>query len=109
MSTTIQKPKVVFPRKGTVVSVPIEIGQPASVCFHHEARRPMCTIIPLENKPDPDADGPWILSPWGNGPGIVCFLVKWDGEEFYDVEIVKVQPHSVLAAPLEPHFDSPDD
>ncbi len=76
------KPVIEFPPPGTVVSVPIELDMPASVCIHHLVKRPMCTIIPLEHKPDSEANGPWILSPWGNGPGFVCFLVDWDGEEF---------------------------
>ena len=103
------KPEVKFPPIGMVVGVPIEIDRPASTCIHDMARRPMCTIIPLQEKPDPEADGPWILSPWGNGPGIVCFLDEWDGEPFFDVEIVVIMPKSVIARPLEPEYDGASD
>ena len=88
-----------FPSVGMVVGVPSEIERPASTCIHHLANRPMCTIIPLQQTPD-GAQGPWILSPWGNGPGLVCFLEEWDGEPFFDVEILHVMPKSVVAQPL---------
>lgn len=100
-----EKPQTLFPHRGATISVPIEVDRPASVCIHNLAKRPMCTIIPLEQKPDEDADGPWILSPWGNGDGIVCFIEKWDGQEFYDVEIIRVNARSVTGVPLEPDFE----
>jgi len=99
------KAEVKFPPIGATVSVPIEIDRPASTCIHDTANRPMCTIIPLAEKPDADSAGPWILSPWGNGPGIACFLEEWDGEPFFDVEIVEIMPKSVIARPLEPEYD----
>jgi len=76
------KPIIDKPPIGTVISTVIaDKTLPASVCVHSLALRPMCTIIPVEKEPN------WILSIWGNGPGIVCFLVDWDGKLFYDVEI----------------------
>ena len=95
------KSEVELPSPGMVVGVPIEIDRPASVCTHDQAKRPMCTIIPLAEKPDPEADGPWILSCWGNGPGIVCFLEGWDGKEFFDVQITERREKSVIAVPLK--------
>ena len=93
-------PIVAYPEPGMVISVLLELDKPATVCTHDRALRPMCTIIPLAERPDDDADGPWILSCWGNGPGIVCFLDEWDGNPFYDVEVIKVNRKSVTARPL---------
>ena len=90
----VEKPNV-----GDVISTVIaDISYPASVCVHSLARRPMCTIIPVENDPH------WILSIWGNGPGIACFLVDWDGKPFYDVEIIDVGGKSVTGRPIKPDF-----
>lgn len=100
------KTETSFPPVGTVVSVLIELDRPASACIHDLAQQPMCTIIPLQEKPDPEADGPWILSCWGNGPGIVCFLDEWDGKPFFDVEIIATRPRSVVAHALEPQPDN---
>lgn len=87
------------PEVGIVVSTVIaDIGLPASVCYHNLAEQDMCTIIPVEEEPY------WILSCWGNGPGIACLLEDWDGQYFYDVEILEVRNKSVLARPLKPNL-----
>lgn len=95
------KGEVELPSPGMVVGVPIEIERPASVCLHDQAKRPMCTIIPLGETPDPEAEGPWILSCWGNGAGIVCFLEAWDETAFFDVEIIETRDKSVIARALK--------
>ena len=95
------KPIVDKPPVGTIVSVLLEVTKTPSVCIHHEAKQLMCTIIPLENKPNLESDGPWMLSCWGNGPGIVCFLQDWHGEEFRSVKIVEVWPKSVVGVPVK--------
>ena len=100
------KSEVEFPPVGTIVSVLIELDKPASTCIHDLARQPMCTIIPLQEKPDPGADGPWILSCWGNGPGIVCFLDDWDGKPFLDAEIIEIKPRSVIGRAMEPEYEN---
>ena len=95
----IAKPEVDKPPIGTVVSTVIaDLKCPVSVCVHSLARRPMATIIPVEAEPY------WILSIWGNGPGIACFLVDWNGKPFYDLEITKIGPKSVEGRPLPPDF-----
>ena len=97
MTINRTKPVAHKPPVGTIVSVLSEIDKLPSVCVHHEAERLMCTIIPLEEKPNAEADGPWIISCWGNGPGIVCFLVDWNGEPFRSVKIVAQNSCSVIA------------
>lgn len=100
------RPTPAKPKVGDVISVLPEIDSPATVCFHSKAGKPMVTIIPLQFKPNEDADGPFILSCWGNGPGIVCFLEDYEvGEEFYDVEIIEVRPNSVIGRILQPIFE----
>ncbi len=90
--------KVEMPPLGMIVAVPYEINDPASFCLHDMARRAMCTIIPVGETPR-GAEGPWILSPWGNGPGIVCFLDDWDGKDFLEVKIVEIHSNSVVGVP----------
>ena len=94
------KPEIDKPPIGAVVSVLPEIDKQPSVCLHHAAKRFMCTIIPTEHRPFPDADGPWMLSCWGNGPGIVCFLTGWTGKPFRKVQVVAHSPKSVTAIPM---------
>ena len=54
----------------------------ASVCVHDKVGKPMVTIIPL-------GAAPWyILSPWGNGPGIVAFLEDYNGGKVFEIEVV---------------------
>ncbi len=89
-----------MPPLGTLISVPVGIDESATTCIHDKAKRPMCTIIPLGACPR-FANGPWILSPWGNGPGIVCFLDDWDGEPFFDVRIVEIHSLSVTGVPIK--------
>ena len=92
---SVEKPDV-----GDVISTVIaDLSCPASVCVHSLARRPMCTIIPVEDDPY------YILSIWGNGPGIACFLTDWDGKPFYDLKIVSISPKSVVGKPLKPNFE----
>ena len=87
------------PPVGTVISTVIaDLKYPASVCVHSLAHRPMVTIIPVEHEPY------WILSIWGNGPGIACFLIDWNGKPYYDVEVVRVGNKSLIARPLPPDF-----
>ena len=95
------KPCIDKPPVGAIVSVLPEIDKVPSVCVHHEADRIMCTIIPVEKLPYPEADGPWMLSCWGNGPGIVCFLQDWQGEPFRSVRIVAQNAKSVIAVPIQ--------
>ncbi len=92
--------RVDMPSLRMMVSVPVGIDQFASTCIHDTAQRPMCTIIPLGACPR-FAQGPWILSPWGNGPGIVCFLDDWDGKPFMDVRIVEIHNASVVGIPVK--------
>jgi hypothetical protein len=85
---------------GTVVSTVIaDPSMPASVCTHGTSRRPMCTIIPVEKEPY------WILSCWGNGPGITCLLKDYPGGPFYDVLVLEVRPNHVVGLPLEPNLE----
>lgn len=95
------KPRDEKPPIGTIVSVLLEVSKQPSVCVHHAAKRLMCTIIPLEHKPNLESDGPWMLSCWGNGPGVVCFLEGWHGEEFRSVKIVETRPMSVIGIPVK--------
>ena len=88
----VEKPDI-----GDVISTVIgDLNCPASVCNHSLSHKPMCTIIPVENDPY------FILSIWGNGPGIVCFLQDWDGKPFFDVDILTIGPKSVTGRPLPP-------
>ncbi|MCK9557058.1 MAG: hypothetical protein M0R50_03325 [Candidatus Cloacimonetes bacterium] len=89
------------PTVGTIISVLQEVNKSASVCTHDLANRDMCTIIPLEQKPNPQSDGPWMLSCWGNGAGIACFLDDWDGKPFRSIEIISVGPKSVIGMALK--------
>ncbi len=90
-----------MPPPGIIVSVLIQLDESASTCIHDMAQRSMCTIIPLADTPR-FAEGPWILSCWGNGPGIVCFLLDWNGKSFRDVEIIEVKDRCVIGRALEP-------
>ena len=99
--------KAGLPPVGTIISVPplkSSEDSPASVCIHCAVGRPMCTIMEVEQEPH------WFLSCWGNGPGFVCFLEKWDPQKpFFDVEIIKVSTKSVTGIPLDPTYSDEEE
>ncbi|MFA7217671.1 MAG: hypothetical protein WC057_03630 [Dehalococcoidales bacterium] len=80
--------QTVLPKIGTKIYVPEEYLDldekmfPASVTTHDKVGQKMVTIIPL-------GAAPWyVLSPWGNGPGIVAFLQDYSGEKVFGIEVV---------------------
>jgi len=87
--TALNRFQVQLPEIGTRIYSPeehLDVGNerwfPASVCVHDKTDEPMVTIIPLGAEP-------WyVLSPWGNGPGIVGYLQDYDGGKVFGVEVV---------------------
>ena len=83
-----EKFQTVLPEIGTKIYVPeehLDLDEkmfPASVTTHDKVGQKMVTIIPL-------GAAPWyVLSPWGNGPGIVAFLQDYSGEKVFGIEVV---------------------
>jgi len=78
-----------LPGIGTQIFTPeehLDVGEdrwfPATVCEHNQTQKKMVTIIPV-------GASPWfILSPWGNGPGIVAYLQDYNDEPVHGIEIV---------------------
>lgn len=85
-----------IPPVGTRIAVPVLLDElPASVTIHKTLERPMLTIIPLAESPF------FVLSPWGNGAGIIGFLQEFDNSfDVFEVEVVESNPRSVEVVPV---------
>lgn len=82
------------PAVGLVVETAV-LETPASVSCHTKNGKPMCTIIEVGDETK------WILSTWGNGPGIVCFLENYHGQDVFSVRILRTTDLSVVGEPVE--------
>lgn len=94
-------PEHIPPREGDIISVPYYFPHSPASVQTHEAGGLMATVILLGEKPTDVSDGPFMLSPWGNGPGVTCFLRDcYLDSKFFDLKILRVNEFSLVGKPL---------